>query len=118
MPPSSTFFTLIHRLASNHCVFIVTPRFGDGYTVILRVSGDQPDVTSVERFFSETFSDYELREKHHNMLQYQIGAHLLAKTFTSGVLPRVIAYFRFSIVMRVTVAYFWRSGAGEGGVID
>ena len=42
------------------------------------MSGDQPDVTSVERFFSETFSDYELREKHHNMLQYQIGAHLLA----------------------------------------
>ena len=73
----------------------LTSRFGDGYTVILRVSGDQPDVTSVERFFSETFSDYELREKHHNMLQYQIGAHLLAKTFTSGVLPRVIVYFRF-----------------------
>ena len=118
MPPSSTFFTLIHRLASNHCDVIVTFRFGDGYTVILRVSGDQPDVTSVERFFSETFSDYELREKHHNMLQYQIGAHLLAKKQLPVCYHVSLFSSVFSVVMRVTVAYFWRAGAGEGGVID
>merc|ERR1719483_315875 len=30
-------------------------RFGNGYTVILRVSGDNPDMSPVERFMMETF---------------------------------------------------------------
>ncbi|GFR62998.1 ATP-binding cassette sub-family A member 1 [Elysia marginata] len=48
-------------------------RFGNGYTIILRVSGHNPDLTPVMEFITGTFSSARLREKHHNMLQYQLG---------------------------------------------
>jgi len=48
-------------------------RFGDGYTVTIRVSGgDQLDVTPLQLFMAETFINSELREHHHNMLHYQL----------------------------------------------
>ena len=47
-------------------------RFGDGYTIILRVSGENPDMDPVKRFISKRFPRSQLREQHHNMLQYQL----------------------------------------------
>ncbi|XP_055884282.1 phospholipid-transporting ATPase ABCA1-like isoform X3 [Biomphalaria glabrata] len=47
-------------------------RFGNGYTIILRVSGQNPDMHPIMEFISSTFPTAKLREKHHNMLQYQL----------------------------------------------
>lgn len=47
-------------------------RFGDGYTVIVRVGGSPPALGPVEEFVHETFPGSVLKEKHHNTLQYQL----------------------------------------------
>lgn len=49
-------------------------KFGDGYTVIIRVSGEDPDLDPVTDFFNMEFPKSVLKEKHHNMLQYQLGS--------------------------------------------
>ncbi|XP_033737988.1 phospholipid-transporting ATPase ABCA1-like [Pecten maximus] len=49
-------------------------RFGDGYIVVVRIAGDQPDLDVVDVFIQETFPSANLRERHHNMLQYQLGS--------------------------------------------
>lgn len=46
-------------------------RFGDGYTVVVRVGGSPPALKPVEDFVQETFPGSVLKEKHHNTLQYQ-----------------------------------------------
>lgn len=47
-------------------------RFGDGYTVIVRVQGSPADLSAVEEFVTQTFPGSVLKEKHHNTLQYQM----------------------------------------------
>ncbi|XP_073763802.1 phospholipid-transporting ATPase ABCA1 isoform X1 [Danio rerio] len=47
-------------------------RFGDGYTLIVRVCADVSDLDALETFVKETFPGSVLKEKHHNTLQYQI----------------------------------------------
>ncbi|KAH0625883.1 hypothetical protein JD844_034238 [Phrynosoma platyrhinos] len=46
--------------------------FGDGYTIILRISGASPDTGPVEKFIQDSFPDIVLKEKHHCTLQYQL----------------------------------------------
>uniref|UniRef100_A0A8D0GPA7 P-type phospholipid transporter n=1 Tax=Sphenodon punctatus TaxID=8508 RepID=A0A8D0GPA7_SPHPU len=59
-------------------------RFGDGYTIVLRVSGPSPDLQPVEKFIQEAFPGIVLKERHHCMLQYQLPSHScsLAKIFS------------------------------------
>ncbi|XP_050970826.1 phospholipid-transporting ATPase ABCA1 isoform X1 [Labeo rohita] len=59
-------------------------RFGDGYTLIIRVSAFQADLCTVETFVRDTFPGSTLKEKHHNTLQYQIpqGEGALAHIFS------------------------------------
>ncbi|XP_073522622.1 phospholipid-transporting ATPase ABCA1 isoform X2 [Phyllobates terribilis] len=47
-------------------------KFGDGYTIIVRISGSNPDLKPVEEFFSHAFPGSVLKEKHRGMLQYQL----------------------------------------------
>ncbi|XP_068612159.1 LOW QUALITY PROTEIN: phospholipid-transporting ATPase ABCA1-like [Brachionichthys hirsutus] len=47
-------------------------RFGDGYTLIVRVCGSPPALKPVEDFVQQTFPGSVLKEKHHNTLQYQL----------------------------------------------
>ncbi|XP_037549875.1 phospholipid-transporting ATPase ABCA1-like [Nematolebias whitei] len=47
-------------------------RFGDGYTVIVRVAGSPPELKPVEDFVQQTFPGSVLKESHHNTLQYQL----------------------------------------------
>ncbi|XP_047672257.1 phospholipid-transporting ATPase ABCA1 isoform X1 [Tachysurus fulvidraco] len=47
-------------------------RFGEGYTVIVRVRGGAADLSTVEEFVHEAFPGSVLKEKHHNTLQYQM----------------------------------------------
>ncbi|POI33213.1 hypothetical protein CIB84_003036, partial [Bambusicola thoracicus] len=47
-------------------------RFGDGYTIVVRIAGGNPDLKPVEEFFGHAFPGSVLKEKHRNMLQYQL----------------------------------------------
>ncbi|XP_062888600.1 phospholipid-transporting ATPase ABCA1-like isoform X1 [Mobula hypostoma] len=60
-------------------------RFGDGYTIILRMHCSALDLSPVEEFMLCTFPGCVLKEKHHSMLQYQIptGCCSLAKIFSA-----------------------------------
>ena len=53
-----------------------TFRFGDGYTVIIRVSGEFPDMDPVMQYIESHFPGAILKERHHNMLQYQLGSDI------------------------------------------
>ena len=50
----------------------VKNKYGRGYTVVLKMGGDQPDLRPVQEFISALFPSAVLREKHHSVLQYQI----------------------------------------------
>lgn len=52
--------------------FFVFNRFGEGYTLQLRISGEDPDLTSVDNFIMKAFQSAVLKESHHNMIQYQL----------------------------------------------
>ncbi|OPJ77308.1 retinal-specific ATP-binding cassette transporter isoform C [Patagioenas fasciata monilis] len=60
-------------------------KFGDGYIVTLKIKapkpGMPPDPTPAEQFIRMNFPGSLQREKHYNMLQYQICASSLAKIF-------------------------------------
>ncbi|AWP05925.1 putative ATP-binding cassette sub-family A member 1-like isoform 4 [Scophthalmus maximus] len=47
-------------------------RFGDGYTIILRVAGPDPDLRPAMEFIEQELPGSTLKEKHRNMLQYQL----------------------------------------------
>lgn len=65
---------------NKHCVV----RFGDGYTIILRVAGPDPDLRPVMEFIEQELPGSTLKEKHRNMLQYQLPTSLtsLARIFS------------------------------------
>ncbi|XP_025893681.1 retinal-specific ATP-binding cassette transporter [Nothoprocta perdicaria] len=60
-------------------------KFGDGYIVTLKIkapkSGMPPDPSPAEQFIRINFPGSLQREKHYNMLQYQICSSSLAKIF-------------------------------------
>ncbi|XP_007428699.1 ATP-binding cassette sub-family A member 1 [Python bivittatus] len=47
-------------------------RFGDGYTIVVRIGGANPDLAPVQDFFKLAFPGSVLKEQHRNMLQYQL----------------------------------------------
>lgn len=59
-------------------------RFGDGYTIILRVAGADPQLEPVMEFIERELPGSTLKEKHRNMLQYQLPSSLssLARIFS------------------------------------
>uniref|UniRef100_A0A8C6UGY2 ATP-binding cassette, sub-family A (ABC1), member 1A n=1 Tax=Neogobius melanostomus TaxID=47308 RepID=A0A8C6UGY2_9GOBI len=59
-------------------------KFGDGYTIILRVAGPDPDLRPVMEFIERELPGSTLKEKHRNMLQYQLPTSLtsLARIFS------------------------------------
>lgn len=59
-------------------------RFGEGYTIVVRIAGSNPDLKPVQEFFERAFPGSVLKEKHRNMLQYQLPSSLssLAKIFS------------------------------------
>lgn len=62
-----------------YCLF----RFGDGYTIILRVGGSEPRLEPVMELIERELPGSTLKEKHRNMLQYQLPSSLssLARIF-------------------------------------
>ncbi|KAK2865907.1 hypothetical protein Q7C36_001963 [Tachysurus vachellii] len=59
-------------------------RFGDGYTIILRVAGSDPRLEPVMELIEHELPGSTLKEKHRNMLQYQLPSSLssLARIFS------------------------------------
>ncbi|KAM8930176.1 retinal-specific phospholipid-transporting ATPase ABCA4 isoform 2-T2 [Pelodytes ibericus] len=60
-------------------------KFGDGYIVTMKVKahtlGEAPDPGPAEKFIQTNFPGSLQREKHYNMLQYQISSSSLARIF-------------------------------------
>ena len=58
-------------------------RFGDGYMLDLRVSGDNPDMAPIVQYVLAEFPSAVIKEQHFNMVQFQlgVGATSLAKLF-------------------------------------
>nr|XP_057928387.1 phospholipid-transporting ATPase ABCA1 isoform X2 [Doryrhamphus excisus] len=60
-------------------------RFGDGYTIILHLTDrtSNPDSSHIHDYITRTFPAVELKEQHHNVLQYQLPSHAccLARLF-------------------------------------
>lgn len=59
-------------------------RFGDGYTIVLRVAGSEPRLEPVMELIERELPGSILKEKHRNMLQYQLPSSLssLARIFS------------------------------------
>uniref|UniRef100_A0A3Q3L2S5 P-type phospholipid transporter n=1 Tax=Mastacembelus armatus TaxID=205130 RepID=A0A3Q3L2S5_9TELE len=60
-------------------------RFGDGYTIILRLADTKsnPDSCPVSTYMKDSFPSIELKERHQNVLQYQLPSRscCLARVF-------------------------------------
>lgn len=60
-------------------------KFGDGYIVTMKIKSPKdgllPDLNPVEQFFHGNFPGSVQRERHYNMLQYQVAASSLARIF-------------------------------------
>ncbi|XP_022109857.1 ATP-binding cassette sub-family A member 1-like [Acanthaster planci] len=61
-------------------------KFGDGYTISIRVGGDPPNMEPLMVFVAESFPYSILRERHFNMLEYQMPS-------TSASLAKVFGAF-------------------------
>ncbi|XP_033477816.2 ATP-binding cassette, sub-family A (ABC1), member 7 isoform X1 [Epinephelus lanceolatus] len=60
-------------------------RFGDGYTIILRLADakSDPDSCPISTYMKSSFPSIELKERHQSVLQYQLPSHAccLARVF-------------------------------------
>nr|XP_055034932.1 phospholipid-transporting ATPase ABCA1b [Misgurnus anguillicaudatus] len=63
-------------------------RFGDGYTIILRVAGPDPDLQPVMKFIESELPGSTLKEKHRNMLQYQLSSSLTSLAHIFSILAK------------------------------
>ncbi|XP_027045418.1 ATP-binding cassette sub-family A member 1-like isoform X2 [Pocillopora damicornis] len=58
-------------------------KYGDGYTVTLRIGGENPNLEAVSEFIKSLFPSAVLKDQHHNQLQYQFPSQglVLSKVF-------------------------------------
>ncbi|XP_058158936.1 retinal-specific phospholipid-transporting ATPase ABCA4 [Dasypus novemcinctus] len=60
-------------------------KFGDGYIVTMKIKSAKddllPDLNPVEQFFQGNFPGSVQRERHYNMLQFQVSSSSLARIF-------------------------------------
>ena len=59
-------------LFDDDMLFLIPNRFGQGYTVTIRVGGDNVDIQPVISFIEQAFPGAMQQELHHNMVQYQL----------------------------------------------
>ena len=50
----------------------IKDKYGDGYSMILKVTGATPDIEPAKKFVAEQFPGATLKESHHGYLRYQI----------------------------------------------
>ena len=61
-------------------------RYGDGYTVVLKVAGPNPQTEQVSEFIKMVFPNAILKDKHLNMLEYQLPSQGLSVSKLFGQL--------------------------------
>ncbi|XP_025920538.1 ATP-binding cassette sub-family A member 7 [Apteryx rowi] len=61
-------------------------RFGDGYTVVVRVGGPGPALAPVESLMQRSFPGVALKERHGGLLQYQLPSRACSLASIFGVL--------------------------------
>ncbi|XP_063057110.1 phospholipid-transporting ATPase ABCA1 [Engraulis encrasicolus] len=61
-------------------------RFGDGYTIILRLLVPSEEPCPVDAYLKHSFPGIELKEKHQNVLQYQLPSHACSLAYVFDVL--------------------------------
>lgn len=76
----------------NYSIFFF--RFGDGYTIILRVAGPDPDLQPVMKFIESELPGSTLKEKHRNMLQYQLSSSLTSLAHIFSILAKNKEFLR------------------------
>lgn len=59
-------------------------KYGDGYTVTLRVGGEIPKLDEVSEFITSLFPGAVLKDKHHNQLEYQFPSQGLVLSQVFG----------------------------------
>lgn len=59
-------------------------KYGDGYTVTLRVGGEPSKLDEVSEFITSLFPGAVLKDKHHNQLEYQFPSQGLALSQVFG----------------------------------
>ncbi|KAF4105040.1 phospholipid-transporting ATPase ABCA1b [Onychostoma macrolepis] len=69
-------------------------RFGDGYTIILKVAGPDPDLQPVMKFIESELPGSNLKEKHRNMLQYQLPSSLTSLAHIFSILAKNKEFLR------------------------
>ncbi|XP_059372109.1 phospholipid-transporting ATPase ABCA1b [Carassius carassius] len=69
-------------------------RFGDGYTIILKVAGPDPDLQPVMKFIESELPGSTLKEKHRNMLQYQLPSSLTSLAHIFSILTKNKEFLR------------------------
>lgn len=73
-----TVFTVVSFYPSSY-------RFGDGYTIIIRLVDNKsnPDSCPISTYMKSSFPSIELKERHQNVLQFQLPSHAccLARVF-------------------------------------
>uniref|UniRef100_A0A672JTZ2 Zgc:172302 n=1 Tax=Salarias fasciatus TaxID=181472 RepID=A0A672JTZ2_SALFA len=75
-------FSFVHLFMYQH---LLSFRFGDGYTIILRLADTKidPESCPVSLYMKTSFPSIDLKEQHQNVLQYQLPSHAccLARIF-------------------------------------
>ncbi|XP_028818388.1 LOW QUALITY PROTEIN: ATP-binding cassette sub-family A member 1 [Denticeps clupeoides] len=61
-------------------------RFGDGYTIILRLGAPTQDPCPVDSYIRRAFPAIELKERHQNVLQYQLPSHACSLAYVFDIL--------------------------------
>lgn len=77
-----------------HITCSSSSRFGDGYTIILRVAGPDPDLQPVMKFIESELPGSTLKEKHRNMLQYQLPSSLTSLSHIFSILAKNKEFLR------------------------
>jgi ATP-binding cassette subfamily A (ABC1) protein 1 len=70
------------------CLSSFPTRFGDGYTIVLRVTGPDPDLVPVMKFIESELPGSTLKERHRNMLQYQLPSSSTSLAHVFSILAR------------------------------
>ncbi|KAG7218150.1 hypothetical protein INR49_009051 [Caranx melampygus] len=82
-------WNVIHSvIKEGRSVVLTSHRFGDGYTIILRVAGPDPDLLPVMKFIESELSGSTLKERHRNMLQYQLPSSLTSLAHIFSILAK------------------------------
>ncbi|KAK5924506.1 hypothetical protein CgunFtcFv8_017116 [Champsocephalus gunnari] len=80
-------WSVIHSIIrEGRSVVLTSHRFGDGYTIILRVGGPDADLLPVMKFIESELRGSTLKEKHRNMLQYQLPSSLTSLAHIFSIL--------------------------------